>query len=517
MSLLNNLDDLLNTAPALVDPEDDIHEDTKARLVNTCAADYEDVTAQKPKPRRQPQVILGDRYVGKKVSRKDLDDDGFDTDDGDLQSNEGNEDDMSDLDSSGEKDGQENAKNEEHGPSASEGSNDEDELDDEEDEEHDSEEDTLLDGATSTSHQKSSEAAGVDNFSTVDVAAEVKKGKAVHSQLQIWDSVLELRIQLQKLLVLANQFPKHDQYPLFRSAALEQDKKNGNLIGQAKSSVELVMHQLLTLQEQLRDSYPEIRSLFSNAGDKENGDNQIDSENEEIPSDTEAEESSDEAEGEPSEADSAKRKAAEQAHPKKASKCRKMDACIASAAEFWKKFEPYRNATIEKWYERTRLLSGKVGRSFASLEQSPVKQIEHILMDEERLLRRTQTRRSSYKILGAGEATNDEEQKSGIGEPDEEIFDDDDFYHHLLREIIERKTSNIDNPVALSRQWLEIQKLRKKVKRKVDTRASKGRKIRYDIIPKLVNFMAPLDRSTYSEEAKTELFASLFGQKKYAG
>ncbi|KAH7970865.1 hypothetical protein HPB49_016239 [Dermacentor silvarum] len=233
--------------------------------------------------------------------------------------------------------------------------------------------------------------------------------------------------------------------------------------------------------------------------------------NEEIPSDTEAEESSDEAEGEPSEADSAKRKAAEQAHPKKASKCRKMDACIASAAEFWKKFEPYRNATIEKWYERTRLLSGKVGRSFASLEQSPVKQIEHILMDEERLLRRTQTRRSSYKILGAGEATNDEEQKSGMGEPDEEIFDDDDFYHHLLREIIERKTSNIDNPVALSRQWLEIQKLRKKVKRKVDTRASKGRKIRYDIIPKLVNFMAPLDRSTYSEEAKKSVSSAWSG------
>ncbi|KAH6932362.1 hypothetical protein HPB50_004891 [Hyalomma asiaticum] len=61
---------------------------------------------------------------------------------------------------------------------------------------------------------------------------------------------------------------------------------------------------------------------------------------------------------------------------------------------------------------------------------------------------------------------------------------------------------------ATARQWLEIQKLRKKVKRKVDTRASKGRKIRYDVIPKLVNFMAPLDRSTYSEEANVaELFA----------
>ena len=30
------------------------------------------------------------------------------------------------------------------------------------------------------------------------------------------------------------------------------------------------------------------------------------------------------------------------------------------------------------------------------------------------------------------------------------------------------------------RQWMEIQQLRSKMKRKVDTRATKGRKIRYD-------------------------------------
>ncbi|KAH8041752.1 hypothetical protein HPB51_017572 [Rhipicephalus microplus] len=202
-------------------------------------------------------------------------------------------------------------------------------------------------------------------------------------ETEIWDSVLEVRIQLQKLLVLANHFPKHDQYSLFRAAALEQDKKNGNLLGQgAKSSVELVMHQLLTLQEHLRDSYPEIQSIFSNATDKERKvEDEIDSENEEIPSDTEAEESSDESESEPSECSPGKRKACKQGRPDKPTKCRKMDACVALAAEFWTKFEPYRNATIEKWYERTRLLSGKVGRSFASLEQSPVKQIEHLSVE----------------------------------------------------------------------------------------------------------------------------------------
>jgi len=34
---------------------------------------------------------------------------------------------------------------------------------------------------------------------------------------------------------------------------------------------------------------------------------------------------------------------------------------------------------------------------------------------------------------------------------DEEVFDDDDFYHQLLRELIEKKTSDVNDPVALSR------------------------------------------------------------------
>ena len=51
----------------------------------------------------------------------------------------------------------------------------------------------------------------------------------------------------------------------------------------------------------------------------------------------------------------------------------------------------------------------------------------------------------------------------------------------LLRELIERKmdTSEGGDPVAMGRQWLQLQKLRAKAKKDVDTRASKGRKIRW--------------------------------------
>ena len=62
---------------------------------------------------------------------------------------------------------------------------------------------------------------------------------------------------------------------------------------------------------------------------------------------------------------------------------------------------------------------------------------------------------------------------------------DSDFYQHILRlkfkfvyrELIERKSSQITDSHALSKQMVQLHKLRIKNKRKVDTRASKGRKV----------------------------------------
>lgn len=62
----------------------------------------------------------------------------------------------------------------------------------------------------------------------------------------------------------------------------------------------------------------------------------------------------------------------------------------------------------------------------------------------------------------------------GIGSPDASC----DL--QLLRELIERKTSYSESsdPIEMGRQWLELQKLRTKAKKKTDTKASKGRKMR---------------------------------------
>lgn len=136
----------------------------------------------------------------------------------------------------------------------------------------------------------------------------------------------------------------------------------------------------------------------------------------------------------------------------------------------------------------------------------------------DRLIKRTRMKCSEYNIIGKTDSSSDNGEETDAEsnvknkEYNAEIFDGDDFYHQLLRELIENKTSSdCTDSVAMTRKWLEIQRLRSKIKRNVDTKASKGRKIRYDTHAKLVNFMAPIDHSSYSDEAKDMLFASLFG------
>jgi len=89
---------------------------------------------------------------------------------------------------------------------------------------------------------------------------------------------------------------------------------------------------------------------------------------------------------------------------------------------------------------------------------------------------------------------------------DNEIFDDTDFYQTLLKDLIE--TNNANDPISMSRKWLETQKGRTKHRKKVDKKSSKGRKIRYHVHEKLVNFMPPITKEI--PQMADELFIKLF-------
>jgi len=64
---------------------------------------------------------------------------------------------------------------------------------------------------------------------------------------------------------------------------------------------------------------------------------------------------------------------------------------------------------------------------------------------------------------------------SELSRLDPEVFDDGDFYQQLLRDVIDAR-----NGGSGGQDWIQAQKERKK-KKVVDTKASKGRKIRWKL------------------------------------
>ncbi|XP_051491427.1 protein AATF [Apus apus] len=551
--LARQLEELLDPRPSLRDPEDDAEEATVAKVIDK----FEDETADDILPvgnlRKKTSASLleaDQRYIGKATSRKALQEELW----GNALSEAEEE---SDEWYSGSEDSEENgslgSKTEKKPSSAgsdqeddleedeetdlsvkakapkfsfqnitdferftegmddigsSEGEDEDDDDDDENDasmeEGSDEEEEYGIENQNNIEETKDSEDdGGVMTFSKRQEDEEVEKGKAVKNQLALCDQLLEGRIKMQKALITANRLPQPDTYPLFRK---EGGQEFDSAVQNCCKALEALLKVLVELQDELLYRYPGTRHLVDGKQSKTESDD-------EIPS------SSDEEQ-----VDKAQEK--RRSLPKRKLKLEDYPEFIAKR---YVDFRTYRNNVLQKWHEKTKLASGKMGKGFGAFERSILTQIDHIMMDKERLLRRTQTKRSVYTVLGKQEEEShpvpeslpensevlpQSDSNRHLKDIDEEIFDDDDFYHQLLRELIERKTTSLDpnDQVAMGRQWLTIQKLRSKIKKKVDRKASKGRRIRYHVHSKLVSFMAPIDHCTMNDDARTELYRSLFGK-----
>lgn len=101
-------------------------------------------------------------------------------------------------------------------------------------------------------------------------------------------------------------------------------------------------------------------------------------------------------------------------------------------------------------------------------------------------------------------------QSTDDGQP---VFDDTKVYQHMLQDfLLSSATAGGAEEAAAQRLRRAVKADSKKQKKDVDRRASKGRKIRYVEIPKLVNFTFPVARpvSTTGMD-EDEFFKSLFG------
>lgn len=180
--------------------------------------------------------------------------------------------------------------------------------------------------------------------------------------------------------------------------------------------------------------------------------------------------------------------------------------------ENYSDYTSYRNQVLQKWHDRTK---GVKDAKNPAANLNIMTKIENSLLGKNEMIRKTQIYRGDYEIYGVDKLeANDDGTLNELQLP--EIFDDSEFYHQLLRELIEYKSNIDENQSEITKKFIELQKVRSKMKKKVDTRASKGRKIRYIVHNKLVNFMPAKDDTEYTEEAKNELYNSLFGMANHS-
>ncbi|KAK0488869.1 apoptosis-antagonizing transcription factor [Armillaria novae-zelandiae] len=280
-----------------------------------------------------------------------------------------------------------------------------------------------------------------------------KKGAAVAQQLSIWNSLLNARIRLQKSVTAANRLPP---------------PSDEGVIGD-QSSLTTMLHEATLLSEDLFDLQQTMLTLES-----------ID-----LPPRKRRRLSSD-------------------------GSLQEYEAYICDAtkasADVEHAYHQHTLQVLSKWSSKIQAVAPSVllpsNRNAFSKNsdnsKTVVQLIDENLADTNKMLARTQIWRGKAERLGRV-LENEGEQ-----EHDSEIFDDTDLYQQLLRDVIDAEKNGADD-------WLVVQK-QKKAKKKVDTKASKGRKIRYEVHEKLQNFMVPVTiNGGWHEQQIDELFGSLLG------
>lgn len=282
------------------------------------------------------------------------------------------------------------------------------------------------------------------------------KGYAVISQQKLFDNILDSRIKLQKGLTNSNLLPLNNE--TFEEFSEENTQDS---LEQVESS----LHSLL-------DNIISLRTKIYN-----------------------------------------KEKITKDGLKFKPSKKRSFSSYVEETEKLDNVLNKHRGSVLTKWSHKVQSASGATALNaskFKTINQTPAQQVELNLMDMDRLLKRARMNRRNVKPLGFVEEEEDEEKKTVDRslQEDEHIFDDEDFYRVLLNDLIDKKISD-SNPT----NGLTIQLTKAKVKKNVDTKASKGRKLKYTVQEPIQNYEAPKSNFKWSDEQIDEFFAGLLGQK----
>ena len=286
-------------------------------------------------------------------------------------------------------------------------------------------------------------------------SADLEKGKHTRNQLSLYDGLLDVRIRSQRCLHLVNCLPTYDQYPYYVKHGAESAVALQEKLASTKQHLRSLIHTLLQVKVEMMRSSEE---LYTATIGKE----------EELPLPVVS-----------------------------------VDTLPTSSDALWRLLSsvddqvlhPFRDQVVEKWNRKVQVASAAgslLQKKLKAVNQSIPQQIQHLLTsDTARLVKRTQMLRSQqqqHKVIGRiWKRKRDHEPESSQPQQqqqqgyEEEIFDDNDYYSTVLRELIDSKMDDVDDPLALSMHWAKIKELQRSSKKRrenVDRKASKGRRLR---------------------------------------
>jgi protein AATF/BFR2 len=293
--------------------------------------------------------------------------------------------------------------------------------------------------------------------------SEVKKGKNVQNQKNLFEFFIGIRIYIQKILSVVNLLPQKTSLHLFLDKSTTDNHKQTinsfyNLLIAFIKTQKAVLKRTGIYGKLDSDSFDEIEDILEgliNEGNMEEVSTAVYNLNESIQN-----------------------------------VCEKI---------------------INIWYRKTLTYTFKSNTKLMRILNNNF--CEHIKTNinnnYESVRGNTRKKNPTEKILGKKTA-------SFTKETDKEIYNDVDFYNFLLKEFVSNKQDE-DKVVDGNRYDLTLQyilnKNQNKKNKNVDTKASKNRKLRFDKHEKLINFMVPLENLNMNT-GRNELIKSIFGLNK---
>lgn len=293
--------------------------------------------------------------------------------------------------------------------------------------------------------------------------ADIAKGKAVKQQRSSFDALLNARIRLQKSLIAVNSFSP--------PTAGKPNPTSESSIQAAETAALKLWNQLDTLRQSLRED-------------------------------------------------------------SSSSKKRPFEATLSTpTSALWTHMQthetqttPHRRAILSKWSTKLQP-PAQLRPNLSSISSSTQTPLPALL--DQHLSAQNTTRLIARSRIPRSCAPSSLPTSSSSSSPSTKIYDDSDFYTLLLRDLVDRRMGDNNNnnnpaPTLLLPPHHSVAaatdlKPPKRHRPNVDTKASKGRKMRYTVHEKLRDFMVRDDRSTWGEKQVTELFGGLLGVRTAGG